>query len=117
MYLHKWEAVTVERLKGGLTRQMIHTDSFTIARLGLDAGAVVPRHSHINEQVSTVESGMLRFILDSGEELIVGPGESLQIPSNVPHEVHAMEQTVALDIFCPVREDWRRGDDAYLREG
>jgi quercetin dioxygenase-like cupin family protein len=39
----------------------------------------------------------------------------LMIPANVPHTVEALEDSVAVDINSPVREDWLRGDDAYLR--
>ena len=44
-------------------------------------------------------------------------GEILCIPPNVPHEVIALEDSVALDIFNPPRQDWIDGDDAYLRSG
>jgi quercetin dioxygenase-like cupin family protein len=37
------------------------------------------------------------------------------LPANVPHEVEALEDSVLLDVFSPVREDWLRGEDAYLR--
>jgi quercetin dioxygenase-like cupin family protein len=39
----------------------------------------------------------------------------MQIPSQQPHRVEALEDSVALDIFQPVRDDWLRGDDSYLR--
>ena len=116
MYLHKWGDITVEPLKGGLARQVLHGDTVTIARLRLDRGAVVPRHSHINEQISTIESGRLRFIFDNRDHIEAVPGEFVRIPPDVPHEVHALEDSVAVDFFAPVREDWLRGDDAYLRE-
>ena len=45
----------------------------------------------------------------------IAAGDSLQIPSNAPHSVEALEDSVAVDLFSPVREDWIRGDDAYLR--
>jgi quercetin dioxygenase-like cupin family protein len=115
MYLHKWGHITVEALKGGLSRQVLHCDSVTIARIRLDRGAVVPRHSHPNEQISTIEAGRLKFVFDD-RELEAVPGEFVRIPSGVPHAVHALEDSVALDFFSPVREDWRRGEDAYLRD-
>ena len=43
-------------------------------------------------------------------------GEMLEIPPHVPHSVEALEDSVAVDLFAPVREDWRRGADAYLRK-
>jgi quercetin dioxygenase-like cupin family protein len=114
MKLHCWNEIPVERLTPTATRQVIHTDTITMARLALAEGAVVPRHAHVNEQISTVESGRLKFVFDDSE-MIVAAGQSLQIPSGVPHRVEAIEDSIALDVFSPVREDWVRGDDAYLR--
>ena len=44
-------------------------------------------------------------------------GEVLHIPSNVPHRAVALEDTLDLDIFSPIRTDWLVKDDAYLRRG
>jgi quercetin dioxygenase-like cupin family protein len=46
---------------------------------------------------------------------VVQGGDVLQIPPNVPHMVEALEDSIATDVFSPPREDWIRGDDAYLR--
>jgi hypothetical protein len=43
-------------------------------------------------------------------------GEVLVIPSNVPHEAVALEDTLDVDVFSPPRSDWLDGSDAYLRE-
>jgi quercetin dioxygenase-like cupin family protein len=80
------------------------------------AGGVVPRHSHENEQVTVLEKGRLKFIFDDREQIIEA-GQCLQIPSHAPHRVEVLEDSIALDLFAPVREDWVRGDDAYLRAG
>ena len=112
--LRRWHAEPVEQLTAQVGRQMVHTETMTVARIHLGAGAVVPRHSHENEQVATVLEGRLRFVVGD-EEVVVGAGESLALPANVPHEVEALEDSLVLDVFSPVREDWVRGDDAYLR--
>lgn len=112
--LHRWNEIQEEPLNALLVRRVLHTARLTIARLNLKQGCLVPRHSHENEQVSTVESGKLRFIYPGGE-IEVGAGESLEIPSGLPHEVIALEDSVVLDLFAPRREDWISGDDAYLR--
>jgi quercetin dioxygenase-like cupin family protein len=114
MKLHRWSAVPVETMNTLVTRQVVHTDTMTMARLALRRGALVPRHSHPNEQVSTIESGWLRFIFDDST-CDVRSGESVQIPINVPHAVEALEDSVAFDLFSPVRADWIAGDDSYLR--
>ena len=85
-----------------------------IARVLLKKGCVVPMHSHVNEQVTYILEGALTFRID-GREIVVGPGEVLTIPSNMPHEAEAMVDTVDLDVFNPPRADWINKDDSYLR--
>lgn len=114
MLIRSWNRIPVEILTPLASRQVLHGDSITISRLTLKAGAVVQRHDHINEQITTLESGRLRFDFDDAP-VEIAAGESLLIPSHVPHAVVALEDSVAVDVFSPVREDWIRGDDAYLR--
>jgi quercetin dioxygenase-like cupin family protein len=96
-------------------RQVIHGKTMTVARLDIRKGCSVPVHSHHNEQISMIEQGAMRFMLD-GVERIVKAGEVLHIPANVPHSAEAIEDCIAVDLFSPPREDWIRGDDAYLRK-
>lgn len=77
-------------------------------------GCYVPPHSHENEQLTFVTRGRWRFEIE-GKAIIVGPNEILFIPSNVIHAAEAVEDLVAYDIFTPPREDWIKGEDAYLR--
>ena len=114
MQVHRWEDVEQEELSVGIRRRVIHSGRLTTARIYLDSGAVVPRHHHDNEQISHVLEGRLRFEFDGGS-LEAGPGDAVEIPSNEPHRVVALEDSLAMDVFAPVREDWLRGDDAYLR--
>jgi quercetin dioxygenase-like cupin family protein len=115
MSLYNWSAIPLEQLGPLFSRQVIHTSRLTIAKLVLKKGAVVPLHHHENEQVTTMQSGALRFEI-AGESVIVRGGESLCIPPNAPHRVEALEDSLATDVFTPPREDWIRGDDAYLRD-
>lgn len=98
-----------------VTRQVIHSDNMTLSRLGLKKGAFVPVHSHLAEQVCLVEAGKVRFVLD-GRAQIVEAGQMLRIPPNLPHSAEALEDSIAMDLFSPRREDWIRGDDSYLRK-
>src|SRR5438874_13368965 len=115
MQHYNWSQVAEEQLNPMMIRQMIHGSTMTIARLRIRKGGIVPEHSHLNEQIATVEQGALRFITPEGETLLRA-GESLCLPPHLPHGVEALEDTVEVDIFSPVREDWIRGDDAYLRK-
>jgi quercetin dioxygenase-like cupin family protein len=112
--VQRWHEEPVDQLNPSIGRQMIHTQTMTLARIILAKGAVVPSHRHENEQIATVLEGRLRFTV-AGEEQEVVAGESVSVPASVPHEVEALEDSVVLDVFSPVREDWVRGDDAYLR--
>jgi quercetin dioxygenase-like cupin family protein len=86
-----------------------------IAHVYLAKGAVVPEHSHHNEQITYILEGLLRFTL--GDETIdVAAGEVLTIPAHVPHRAEALEDTLDVDVFHPPRQDWLDGTDAYLRE-
>jgi quercetin dioxygenase-like cupin family protein len=114
MKLYNWNQVTEEPLNPMATRQMIHGGSITIARLRTRKGSIVPTHSHVNEQITTMEKGAMLFVFPT-EKIVVRAGESLVIPPNVPHSVESLEDCIAVDIFSPVREDWVRGEDAYLR--
>jgi quercetin dioxygenase-like cupin family protein len=114
MNTYNWSEIPVEQMNPQITRQVLHSQHITIARLGVAKGGSVPTHAHINEQVMNIISGRLKVILD-GVEMVLQGGQSLVIAPNIPHSVEALEDTVAVDIFSPIREDWIRGDDAYLR--
>lgn len=115
MDLYNWNAIPEEVMSPLVTRQVIHTELMTIARLRMKKGAIVPLHHHINEQVTMMQTGSLRFELN-GQEVLVNGGDCLRIPPNAPHMVEAMEDSVATDLFSPPRADWISGDDAYLRK-
>jgi len=88
-----------------------------LAHVYLEEGCIVPPHAHDNEQLTYILEGTLRFWIgeEEGEPIDVHAGEVLHIPSQVLHRAEALEKTLDLDIFCPPREDWLDGSDAYLR--
>lgn len=107
--------IPVEKLNPLMDRQLVYGERTMLARLILRKGAIVPRHSHENEQISYVVEGALRFWLGDEQEVTVRAGEVLVIPSNMPHRAEALEDTLDLDVFAPPRADWIAGTDAYLR--
>ena len=113
---HRWTDMEPEQMNPLVTRQFVAGVNIMLARIVLKKGAHVPLHSHMNEQVSHVVEGTLKFVLE-GKEVTMRAGEILCIPPHVPHEVSALEDSVALDIFSPPRQDWIEGNDAYLRAG
>ncbi len=113
--LHRWADIEPEPMNPLVTRQYIVGANTMLARLVLKKGAHVPSHHHFHEQISHVVEGALNFLID-GRQILVRAGEILCIPPHAPHEVFALEDSVALDIFNPPRQDWIDGDDAYLRK-
>lgn len=115
-----WTDLPEERLNDLLTRRLITGERAMLAHVYLKKGCIVPKHSHENEQFTYILEGALKFFVDAdGEgsrEVIVRAGEVLHLPSHVPHEAHALEDTLDLDIFCPPRQDWLDKTDAYLRK-
>ena len=115
---HRWDQIPAEPMKGTITRRLITGERMMIAHVYIKKGEVVPRHSHDNEQLTYILSGALHFWFDRDgveQEIVVRAGEVVVIPSNLPHRAVALEDTLDVDVFCPPREDWLSGTDAYLR--
>jgi quercetin dioxygenase-like cupin family protein len=112
---HDWNRIEEEQMSPLVGRKVFHGKRMTVARIRLKKTAMVPMHQHENEQITMLESGALRFVFPEGEK-ILRAGEMLEIAPGKPHSVEALEDSVAIDLFSPVREDWIRGDDAYLRK-
>ncbi len=110
-----WKNMRAERLSENITRKFVHGKNVMLAEIRLEKGAVVPEHRHVSEQVSWIVEGGLLFEIE-GSEIYVGAGEVLVIPPDVPHKATALEYTVDIDMFSPVREDWISGNDSYLRK-
>jgi quercetin dioxygenase-like cupin family protein len=111
-----FNTMPIEQLNPLIDRQFVYGERAMLARIILRKGALVPRHSHENEQITYILEGSLRFTMGDGRVIIVGSGELLVIPSNMPHQAEALEDTVDLDVFTPPRADWIAGTDAYLRK-
>ena len=109
-----WNEVEREKLNDLIDREMVVGDKLMLARVFMKKGAHVPQHHHHNEQVTYILEGALKFAID-GREIVVRAGEVLCIPSNMPHEAWALEDTLDLDVFNPPREDWLNKSDDYLR--
>lgn len=113
---YTWDAVELERMSDVISRKVISGEKAMVAQVFLKKDAVVPEHHHESEQITYILEGALKFELE-GKEVVVRAGEVLHIPSNVPHRAVALEDTLDLDIFSPIRTDWLTKDDSYLRRG
>ena len=111
---YTWDDMPKEILSPTIARKIISGDKAMVSQVFLAKGAIVPEHFHESEQITYILEGALKFEIE-GKEIVVAKGEVLRIPSNVPHRAVALEDTLDLDIFSPIRQDWIVKDDAYLR--
>lgn len=99
-------AIQPKTIVAGYDARFIHTAHMTFSYLDVKAGAALPAHSHVHEQVSHVLEGQFQLTLN-GEPVVFGPGTVVVIPSNVVHSGLAITDCKILDVFSPVREDYR----------
>jgi unsaturated pyranuronate lyase len=91
----------------GVTIATCAADKMMLSLVEIEPHAVVAEHSHPHEQVGMVLEGRALFVI-GGEEKVLTRGDMYRIPGEVKHRVVALDAPVkALDIFYPVREDYR----------
>ncbi len=95
----------VERLKG-FSAIDDSSSSFTFSRVTIEEGAVLPRHSHSNLQISICEKGDFELFIEDVQWQLTA-GSVCVIPSNAIHHGKAVTACVILEIFYPTRDDWK----------
>lgn len=106
MPLVELASINPKEIVPGYSARFIHTENMTFSYLDVKAGAALKEHSHPHEQVAHVLEGEFELTLD-GEPIRFKPGQVIVIPSNVPHSGLAITDCTLLDVFYPVREDYR----------
>ncbi|MDP6563258.1 MAG: cupin domain-containing protein [Alphaproteobacteria bacterium] len=112
-----WDELEMEQVGPGLDRRFIVGERLMMAQIRLAAGVKVPSHRHEHEQITNVLAGRMEFRFgENGEDKrVVGAGEVVVIPSNLPHQAEVLEAAEVIELFAPPRQDWIDGTDGYLR--
>ena len=85
-----------------------------LSYLEMDAGAVVPLHSHPHEQGGMLLEGKIELTIGD-EKRVCEAGSMFLIPPNVPHKAVAIDgPAIILDVFSPVREDYAELFNKYI---
>jgi len=92
-------------LDGVRLKTLVHGEKTLMAEFKIDKGAVVPSHEHPQEQTGYLVSGSLKFLIGD-ETIIARPGDSWNFAPNEPHGAEALENSVVVEVFSPVREDY-----------
>jgi len=96
----------LHKIVKGFKGRFVHSKNMTVSFWQIDKGAILPEHSHPEEQISIVTKGELELTV-AGETQIVSSGMVVVIPSNVIHKGEALTYCEVTDIFSPARDDYK----------
>ncbi len=97
-----------ELIAGVWLKSLTHGAATHLTEVRFVKGAVIPEHRHPHEQTGYLISGSLRFF-SSGEDTVVAPGDCWNWASDAPHGAEALEDSVVIEVFSPIREDYLPG--------
>ncbi|MDQ6436769.1 cupin domain-containing protein [Mesorhizobium sp. LHD-90] len=103
-----WKDIAAQTPIPGFVGKVMHSDSMTFALWEISAGALLPEHDHVHEQVVHMLDGAFELTVDGRTETL-SRGQVAAIPSNARHSGRALTDCRILDAFSPVREDYRHG--------
>lgn len=103
-----------EKLTNKVSRQYIYSGQSMLVKWIFKKGAIIPLHHHVNEQITWITKGKV-MVHSQGKKYIVKAGEVIIFPPHVPHEFIALADTIDIDFFTPVREDWINENSGYLK--
>ena len=109
MLTHSAEVAPIPVLPGISRRTLSWGERTLLAEFSMANGSAIPPHSHPHEQTGYVARGRLDFTVGSARAVLAA-GDAYAIPGGVVHAVIALEDSVAVDVFSPVREEYRPGN-------
>lgn len=100
------EELAAREMIPGFSAKFIHTDSMTLSYWDIKKGATLPEHAHPHEQATNLLEGVFELTVD-GEAKVLEPGMVATIAPNAKHSGKALTDCRILDVFFPVREDYK----------
>jgi quercetin dioxygenase-like cupin family protein len=105
MFTKSDEGGFAEVLDGVRLRTLAHGGRTLLAKFRIAKGAKIPTHSHPHEQTGYLVSGQLDFVIGD-DRFDAGPGDSWNIAGEVPHSAMALEDSIVIEVFSPLREEY-----------
>lgn len=106
MIFLKPEEIDKKELFPGCVAKLIHSENMTVVHWTIEADGHIPEHSHPHEQVANIIEGEFEFTID-GKTKRLDPGCVAIIPADAVHSGKAITECFIIDIFYPVREDYK----------
>ncbi|MFZ5942853.1 MAG: cupin domain-containing protein [Bacillota bacterium] len=106
MFVKKGQGNYIPMIEGVKRRTLACGEKTLMIEVELAQGSNIPGHSHLHEQTGYLVYGKMIFNID-GQETEVNPGDSWAIPGNAVHSVKVLEDSFAVEVFSPVREDYK----------
>ena len=105
MFQKRTENGYIPAIAGIEIKTLVHGDKTLMTEFLLKKDRLLPRHAHPHEQTGYLVKGRIRLSIGD-ESFDVAPGDSWCIPGNVEHQAEIIEDSVAIEVFSPVREDY-----------
>lgn len=99
--------VEIENIGKGVTRKVLSYDKNLMAvEVHFKKGAVGEKHKHPHEQIGYVVKGSIEYYEEGEEKRVLVKGDSYYVEPEKIHGVVALDETLLLDIFTPIREEF-----------
>jgi quercetin dioxygenase-like cupin family protein len=92
-------------IEGIEMKTLVYGENSNLTRFHLKKGSRLPDHSHPHEQTGFLVSGKMRLVIDS-KEFLVEPGDTWCIKADIAHHAQILEDSVAVEVFSPVRQEY-----------
>ena len=104
--MQKIKDIPSKEIIKGITGHYVHGSGMTFGYVEIKAGSNLPVHQHVHEQITYILDGHLDMVI-GGKPCSLKAGMYYVIPSNTPHGATAPVDCKVIDVFNPVREDYR----------
>jgi quercetin dioxygenase-like cupin family protein len=92
-------------LEGIKIKTISYGKSMIMTEVLLSKDSILPDHQHVNEQIGYLVKGKIKLHID-GKSKEINPGDSWNIASTIKHKAEIVEDSIAIEVFNPVREDY-----------
>ncbi len=98
--------IPARELAPGFSSKLVHGERLTLSVVDIKKDSVLPEHHHMHEQVTFIVEGELDMVI-GGKKILLTTGHVYVIPPDVPHSAVAKTDCRVIDVFSPVREDYK----------